>query len=252
MCTWSVISLGPGRGFRVMMNRDEERTRAPALPPRRHELGEGVRAMWPVDLGGGGTWIAASETGLVCAILNGNPAAPQARPVNEVSRGVLIPSLMHHASASAAVAQVRARDLLVHRPFRMVAVDRDGGEREGGAVRVTDLVWTGTEAVVSERWCRAACFTSSGLGDERVAGRLHLFDAMVGQLALVAGPDSAALDAAQRAFHAHRWPGQDAVSVMMHRADARTMSVASVMVPGADGPVRMDYEAVPDPTGQRR
>ena len=252
MCTWSMISFGNRPGFRVMMNRDEERTRAPALPARWHELGGGVRAMWPVDLGRGGTWIAANEAGLVCAILNGNPAAPPPRPLNEVSRGVLIPSVMHHASASAAVAQVRGQNLLVHRPFRLVAVDHDGGEREGGTVRVADLVWTGVEAVVSERWCRAACFTSSGLGDERVAGRLDLFDEMVGRLAAAGRANSAALEAAQRAFHAHHWPGREAVSVMMHRADARTMSVASVTVPGADGPVRMDYDAVPDQAGPRR
>ena len=250
MCTWSMISLDDGRGFRVMMNRDEERTRAPALPPRWHELGSGVRAVWPVDPDGGGTWIAASETGLVCAILNGNPAAPPPRPANEVSRGVLIPMVMHHASASAALAQARALDLRVHRPFRLVAVDRTGDKRADGAVRVADLVWTGKEAVVSERWCRAACFTSSGLGDERVVGRLGLFEEMVGQLAAAADADSAALQAAQRTFHAHRWPGRGEVSVMMHRADARTMSVASVTVPGADGRVNLGYEAVADPGGR--
>lgn len=250
MCTWSVISSAQGCGFRVMMNRDEERTRPLAQPPRWHELDGGGRAIWPVDPngpGGGGTWFAANERGLVCALLNGNPASPPPRPACEVSRGVLIPSLMHMSSAAGVVSALRARDLSAHRPFRLVAVDPSGGEGEPGAVRVHDLVWTGRGVAVGERLCRAACFTSSGLGDELVVGRLALFDEMVGRPAAGTATAVRELHAAQEAFHGHGWHGRGEVSVMMSRADARTVSVASVTVyPDGGGPVEMSYRAVAD------
>jgi uncharacterized protein with NRDE domain len=83
MCTVSVLQL-PGNVIRVACNRDEQVTRAAALPPVVRRIG-GVRAMMPVDPVSGGTWVGADEAGVVMALLNYNPrdasaaAAPRSR-----------------------------------------------------------------------------------------------------------------------------------------------------------------------------
>ena len=53
----------------VVMNRDERRDRAPARPPRRWR-GNGEAFTAPVDGDAGGTWIAATDSGVVLALLN--------------------------------------------------------------------------------------------------------------------------------------------------------------------------------------
>src|SRR5438045_8012571 len=84
MCTLSVISVPQARwprgpiGLRVVVSRDEQRERPAALAPRwrpldqSHGLPGPRRAIWPTDPRGGGTWIAAAESGLVLSILNLN------------------------------------------------------------------------------------------------------------------------------------------------------------------------------------
>ena len=55
--------------LRVVCNRDEHLTRAPALPPTVWAAGA-RRALMPIDPSSGGTWIAANDAGLVFAVLN--------------------------------------------------------------------------------------------------------------------------------------------------------------------------------------
>ena len=82
-------------------------------------------------------------------------------------------------------------------------------------------------------------FTSSGLGDHLVEGvRRELFDAFF------QGP-AGEWEAAQDAFHRHRWPGRGHLSVNMKRPDARTVSHAVIDVDGVR--VRFRYHpAAPD------
>jgi hypothetical protein len=67
MCTatWLIHE----RGYELFFNRDERRTRKPALPPRVHEL-NGVRCLAPVDGNFGGSWLAVNEFGLTLGLLN--------------------------------------------------------------------------------------------------------------------------------------------------------------------------------------
>ena len=82
-------------------------------------------------------------------------------------------------------------------------------------------------------------FTSSGLGDHLVEGvRRELFDGFF------AGPPET-WEAAQDAFHRHRWPGRGHLSVNMTRATARTVSFARVDV-GPAGVAFAYHPAAPD------
>jgi hypothetical protein len=236
MCTVTVIPLfGPGggrcgtrAGFRLVINRDELRTRPIATRPSVATLSNGLRGAWPVDPAGGGTWVGVGAHGLVMATMNVNPTPkPSLPPAKElISRGTLIPMMLDADSAHAAVSRLAGVDTARMPPFRVVAVDgRD----------VIEASWNREELNVTLRPLQACCFASSGLGDVRAEPRLGLFDAWMGERGVS--------PAAQDAFHTHQWADRPEVSVRMCRSDARTVSTTSVRVygdSGADGIV-MDY-----------
>ena len=71
-------------------------------------------------------------------------------------------------------------------------------------------------------------FASSGLGDHLVEGvRRELFDEL-----FAAAPEAWA--SAQDAFHRHRWPGREYLSVNMSRAEARTVSHSTIDLDSAE------------------
>lgn len=246
MCTLSIISLATEHephleglaGFRVAMNRDEEHSRPAAIPPRWRGLSDGGRAIWPTDPKGGGTWIGARQDGHVFCLLNYNlrPAPPA--PRHPISRGRIIPALVEQPHADAAITTICAMELDRFAPFRLVIVAPDAPSRAWrGGSRVHELRWNGVRLDRLPPISPAACFVSSGLGDQIVAPRLELFGARVAP---------AASSRVQDEFHAHSWPDRPAESVMMHRADARTVSVTTVEVAARGGlpHVLMSYRAV--------
>lgn len=212
MCTLTAVPT-PG-GVRVAFNRDESPARPAALPPAALRTGD-ARALVPVDPESGGTWLAATDAGLVLALLNANPVAPPPRRPTR-SRGGVIPAVLDAPSPWDAVFGVeRALDVHECAPFRLVAIDRDS---------VADFHWNGREATVGSHLLGTgpALFTSSGLGDHRVtAVRGALFRD------LFAGSDLF-WPAAQDAFHRHRWAERPELSVNMARPGARTVSFALI------------------------
>lgn len=75
------------QGLDVYFNRDEQRTRPPALPPITHPNG----VTMPIDPRGGGTWIFVNPHGLIGALLNHYPAPPPGSTLR--SRGLLLKAL---------------------------------------------------------------------------------------------------------------------------------------------------------------
>lgn len=211
MCTVTVIPSGAG--FRLVSNRDELRLRPPCRAPQVHTLESGAQAIWPIDQLAGGTWIAVSDGGVALTLLNGNPAHPVELPPKDQlrSRGHLIPAMIDAPSAVAAITQLKEMDLGPYAFFRLVAVD--------GSV-VIDAVWDRNALKITSRALCLVCFVSSGLGDDVVAERVPLFEQWIAQHGATAE--------AQDAFHRHTWPERLHQSVMMTRADARTVAVTSV------------------------
>jgi hypothetical protein len=212
VCTLSVVPTG-GR-VRLAFNRDEQRTRAPGLPPRAVRVGERTAA-FPTDPQSGGTWLAVNDAGLALAVLNVSAACGVA-PTH--SRGLIIPALAGADSPSAALTTAeRELDYRAFAPFRLVLV---------GQGVVADVRWDGREPMVMSRLLGGSpqMFTSSGLGDSLVEGvRRELFDD------LFAGPPET-WEAAQDDFHRHRWAGREHLSVNMCRADARTVSLSTIEI----------------------
>jgi hypothetical protein len=124
----------------------------------------------------------------------------------------------------------------------MVAVD--AGEPGGsGSPAIIEARWDSQRLSTNWHDGSPVAFVSSGLGDALVEPRLALFEEMVVRTGATA--------AAQDEFHAHRWPDRPQVSVMMTRADARTVSVCRVEVDArpAQSPgwaVKMTYVPVPE------
>lgn len=245
MCTVSIIPLAEPGAYRLVTSRDEHRERARGLPPRWHEARAGAgplrRAVWPLDGAAGGTWVASGEHGLTLAILNMNPwpegGAP-ARSFRATSRGLIIPRLIASPDVESAADAALAMDAREFLPFRLVAV---GPGSRPGLAEVFECRWDGRCTSVVRHGASPVCFASSGLGDRLVEPRLALFETMV----VARGATAEAQDA----FHAHAWPDRLPISVMMSRADARTVSVTRVEARPAEGRgwrIDMDYRAIPE------
>jgi hypothetical protein len=199
--------------FRLVANRDEQRSRPAALPPRltRHD---GLDVLAPVDPLGGGTWIAASSAGLAFVLLNEYRPAASANRGGLRSRGLVIPTLV--ASESLAVAEERASHLDPQSflPFRLLVVDRR---------RLVEVVADGRTLAFSIRDAASRrVLRSSSLVDQPRARACRT--ALFGHI--VTGPSRWAQDA----FHRATWPGDEALGVRMSREDACTVSVTTVEV----------------------
>ncbi len=221
MCTLTAVQPEADAGahaplFRVVVNRDEQRTRAEALPPRLARAGS-HDAIFPVDPSSRGTWIGVNTAGLVLGVLNANPMVKPANRPGLRSRGEIVPGLLACDSVTAALAEASQLDPRSLPPFRLVAIERD---------RLGVLLSDGERLTVQtlRRFDGPFLATSSGLGDHIVEQpRRELFNA-----AVLRGVSP--ITDRQDAFHRHCWPERRHVSVEMSRADARTVSRTVVEV----------------------
>lgn len=102
MCTALFLPGSPGH-LLLAANRDEQRTRSPALPPPPFAPTPGSQrlATAPIDADAGGTWIGANDAGLAMTLLNNYQRSAifdvdtEGRPR---SRGLIIPHLLGASS----------------------------------------------------------------------------------------------------------------------------------------------------------
>ena len=212
MCTLSWL---PDRsGYWIFFNRDERRTRRPGRGPAHQRLGK-VRIITPVDGDCGGTWIGVNQFAVSAALLNRYHDAPVERIPATVSRGLLLRSLLDARSAKALIGRLGRTGLTDYLPFTIAAFDRSR------TVRVAD--WNGRELTLSRVTAPGLVRTSSGL-DQRGAERSRRarFDEVLG------GNDITVRRL--RGLHQDHRPAKGALSVCMHRPDARTQSLTEIRV----------------------
>lgn len=209
MCTASWLSEAGSRY--LFFNRDELRTREAALPPRL-ESAAGRRWLAPRDGRAGGTWIAASESGLALALLNKSGGRAPELPE---SRGRIIPRLLGAASADRLTEGVLALGLERYAPFRLLALWRE----PGAAVA---LAWDGSRLEREELDPAVGLLCSSGLGDERAT---QTRGALWQRRRSAAGAWG---EAHHRAFHRDHEPEPSAWSVCVHRPEACTVSYTEI------------------------
>jgi uncharacterized protein with NRDE domain len=207
----------------VVMNRDERRDRAPARGPRWWP--DGFRA--PVDVEGGGTWIAARPDGLVLALLNHHAGAAAVAGRSRVSRGQLVATLAAGRAVPDAAA-LRDCGLEVYAPFRLLVIGRRGTPRV--------FTWDGRRLRSRALAAVAGFLTSSSWNSRRViAARQARFRRF---LRAHPAPSRADLET----LHGEATdPRGTAWAICMARDDARTVSRTVVDATGV--PPTMTYRA---------
>ena len=88
MCTVTYIPINSD-SFILTHSRDENIKRPMASPPVSRKI-KGIKHIFPVDLKGGGTWIAISEQGRIACLLNGGWIKHKSKPPYRHSRGKVI------------------------------------------------------------------------------------------------------------------------------------------------------------------
>lgn len=213
MCTVTILPLKPGI-TRLVCNRDEQRSRALALPPR-HYSNQGIDYLAPLDPESDGTWIAVNQAGLLFALLNRSAGDCDERKIVRRSRGKILPSLQGATSIETAVDTMRRLKIYDFAPFRLVIND---GHQIAELLNATNRL-----IVLQYPLIKPVMFTSSGLGDHLVDPlRRELFQSILGA--------RIATEAQQNAFHRHCWADHPELSVLMNRPDAATVSITEVVM----------------------
>jgi hypothetical protein len=230
MCTIS-WQCSPG-GVDLFFNRDELRTRSPALPVARRMHRNGMPYLAPYDPDGGGTWIFANGHGRVAALLNRMPPPPPAVSPSR-SRGQLMNDLAGLAEDALFERTLHAavRDH-TYAPFRL-------GVFGNRAVEIH--AWDGV-CLRSEATGPRGMLTTSSIESSRImALRREAFQRSLAYC----GEDRASGLAEAARFHLSHEPNRGAESILMARDDARTVSLTRVHCVRGDH-VEMVYQAVAD------
>lgn len=215
MCTLTWMS--DQAGCRIFFNRDEKRTRLPAIPPAVQDV-KGVRVLTPVDGNAGGSWMAVNEYGIAIAILN-YYEADAILPVNDQShesRGLLVLDLAACKSLDEVKSTVENTGSKTYRPFILTAFDESG--------ETALFKWDGVDmATGSLRDNFKPVTTSSVKTVEVLSARRKRF------LELVDKYDGQS-DEMMREFQHSRDSLGGAYSVTMTRDDAQTVSYNEVVI----------------------
>lgn len=209
MCT---ASWAPGPdGYSFCFNRDERRTRAPALPPAEREQ-DGVRFVAPLDGDFGGTWIAVTTLGLTFGLLNRYRDTAVPEPEDLRSRGLLIPELVSAPDLMTVASRLERMDLERYRPFSLLAV------APGHPALIS--AWDGRTLRLQRHAQAGLLLTSSAVDQPEVAeSRARIFAAV---------PE--VTPAALESIHRSHSPERSGRSVCMHRPDAQTQSYTRATV----------------------
>ncbi len=223
MCTLTVVA-GAADSWRLVMNRDERRTRGPASAPVVRAVA-GARVLAPRDGDAGGSWIVADEARRIWCVLNGDRVAAEWREAgDEPSRGEL-PFLLLEAGAvvgrdvEAELRRRLAAGRLRQRPFQLVLAER--------ADALTRLAFDGA-AITVERAVAPWIATSNGFDPDGVArARRAQFEAWLG-----AGGAAGGLAAQLELHRSHVGAPDDPAlaSFCLHRPLVATRSVTAVDV----------------------
>jgi len=218
MCTLSYLLTD--NGYELFFNRDEQRSRPIALPPKYYK-----NAIYPLDPQGNGTWLAVNKYGLSLALLNYYQACESA--TNEygsetkyVSRGQLIPYLMttitdikHNNSVGALLQKL---DLAIYQPFQLAIFPANLTKLTAS---VDFYQWDGKQLRLTQQ---QQPFTSSGVNFAYVEKqRKNKFKQLI-------CPNNATREQFKN-FHLSQ-ESEGSYSVNMERFDAKTVSISHICV----------------------
>ncbi|MDA7746798.1 NRDE family protein [Psychromonas sp.] len=214
MCTLTYRLMD--QGYQLFFNRDEQITRPQANPPALNPF---LKSIYPVDPTGGGTWIAAHESGVSLALLNFYQAQIDPNLKQFTSRGVIIPHLLKYPHEIDKV--LKQMDLTVFQAFQLCVFEHDFSAQTAATAR--QYIWNGqslSRCVLSA--LDSLPITSSGVDFETVSAyRKKQFTKMM--------VNKQVTEADFMAYHQHQG-ALGKCSVKMYREDAKTVSFTKITV----------------------
>jgi len=135
MCTVSYINGAHGR--MITSTRDENESRAEAIPPKLYRHGQQT-ICYPKDPSKGGTWMAIRKDGWVAVLLNGALEPFKAQPHHVKSRGMIILELMRHPNFLGLLKQTDFHNMA---PFTLLLSSAD---------RLIEVRWNDQKATFGE------------------------------------------------------------------------------------------------------
>lgn len=225
MCT--VTWIQSSDSWELFANRDERRTRLPALPPCIVQR-DGLRILAPVDADAAGTWIGVNEHGLGLCLLNGRSRRDEEGAEGFTSRGLLVLDLLACPTLETVEARLARADLGPWRGFFLI----------GLALNESPVLhaWDGRALTTDVDPVQPLVSSSRDTEEarrhrERTWRRLHTEGT---------APTRETLSAFQRSHEPEAGPW----SVCMHREDAHTVSASRVRVT-ASGQAEFEYAPGP-------
>ncbi|MSR47259.1 MAG: hypothetical protein EXS13_09365 [Planctomycetes bacterium] len=254
MCTLTIVDR-PNAGYRLVMTRDERRTRLPGRGPAVAATPAGP-VVAPRDGDAGGSWIVADAEGRTWCILNGDAIAEGwNEPADVRSRGALIFELLSESAdgggdavavaVDARLAERARNRALPFRPFQLVLVERAterAADRAARGTPITHWRFDGAKLRV-ERGTTPWIGTSNGFDPAGVAReRRRQFEAWLA-VGRAASDVERSLESQLELHRSHVGAAKDGAlaSFCLHRPEVASVSVTAVEV-GPDG-VTMRYEA---------
>jgi uncharacterized protein with NRDE domain len=142
MCTLTYLLNDDG--YELFFNRDEQRSRALATPPKMHQK---TNAIYPTDPQGQGTWIAVNKQGLSFALLNHYQGSFNDNK-EIVSRGQLILSLLELCgTGDEIIEKFEMMNLGVYQPFQLCIFPKNLSLKNQV---VYSFKWTGSKLYLSD------------------------------------------------------------------------------------------------------
>lgn len=198
-------------GYDLFFNRDEQRSRAQAIPPKvNHDLD----AIFPLDPIGKGTWLAVHESGLSLALLNYYQAEKKHCPGSFVSRGEIILKLLK--SPGNVIEALLSMQLSDYQPFQLCVFPANLTLKSGN---LRSFQWDGLCLTEREQ---VLPITSSGVDYPAVyQARKIKFELLVDR----ENPTTEQL----LSFHQSQ-QDDGKLSVKMFREEAKTVSFSHILV----------------------
>lgn len=237
MCTVSYIPKKEGGGFVLTSNRDEKVFR-PTIAPRIYTIGE-TKVGFPKDVQAGGTWIACSDKGRLCCLLNGAFVAHQKRSDYAQSRGAVLLELV--SSERSAFDFFQEKNLLAIEPFTMLTIL----QQDGRIKYFNEFIWDGNskhfrglDKQQAQIWSSVTLYNPA---NRKL--RNQWFEQFLKENGERISPEKIL------AFHSGTHTNDQSIDVMMEREGGmKTVSITQV-VP-AEGKCRMNYIDFQNKTNQ--
>ena len=203
-------------GYEVFFNRDEQRSREEAIPPKL--LGENIRYIAPIDPQGGGTWLAANQYGVTVALLNYYQGRlPKGRLI---SRGAIVKSCAAFRTFGEIKYYIESLNLTKYAPFSLLCFTKSNDI----AGKVPLIRWTGKQLELDN--VESPLISSAFKFDEVCATRMKTYGELLNE---------SDVNDYRRNFyrlHGSHLPEKSAYSICMHRDDAKTVSFSHIVVAG--------------------